>query len=83
MTYTCTKGILAPLVHWVPLVMSKLLPYLVERHTHTCTLRCTKQKLYLLQSYKDVMAGGRAYALGMKPYLRVFGAYAHNQPSTV
>lgn len=33
--------------------------------------------------YKLVMAGGRAYALGMKPYLRVLGAYAQSQPSTV
>ena len=35
------------------------------------------------QFYKLVMAGGRAYAFGMKPYFLVLGAYDHNQPSTV
>lgn len=30
-----------------------------------------------------VMAGGLAYAFGMKPYFRVLGAYAHSHPSTV
>lgn len=30
----------------------------------------------MLINQRLVMAGGRAYAFGMNPYLRVFGAYA-------
>ncbi len=33
--------------------------------------------------HRLVIAGGRAYALGMNPYLPVLGAKLHNQPSTV
>lgn len=33
--------------------------------------------------HKLVMAGGLAYALGMKPYLPVLGAKLHSHPSTV